>query len=89
MRGTTVEFVNDAGLTVRNCAGGSPARQSGSARKFKFTFSAWEGGPAKVRLRVTAPGYATYEEEGAFMTGCFTKQIEVVLVKTRPSYRAQ
>ena len=89
VRGATVEFVNDGGLTVRNCAGGSPAKQSGSARKFKFTFSAWEGGPPKVRLRVTAPGYAAYEEEGAFMTGCDSKKIEVVLMKTRPSYRAQ
>lgn len=87
VKGVTVEFLWE-GQTLPNCIDRSPAKQIGTGRKFKFVFSAYERAPAEVLLRVTAPGYTTYEEKGEFMIRCGQK-IEVVLRKTAPSYRTE
>jgi hypothetical protein len=85
--GVTVEFLLE-GRTLRNCGlNGTPAKQSGSAPKFKFRFSSYEGGFRDlILLRVRAPGYTTYEEKNNFMGRC-RERWDVVLRKGGPSYR--
>ena len=86
VKGVTVEFF-EGGRTLPNCGmNGPPAKQSGSAPKFKYRFNSYELGFPEVLLRVTARGYITYEEKGSFMRGCHEK-IDVVLRKKGPSYR--
>lgn len=87
--GVTVEFLRD-GRTLPNCGiGGTPAKQSGSVPKFKFRFSSYEGGFSDpILLRVTAPGYTTYEEKNNFMGRC-RERWDVVLKKKGPSYRTR
>ncbi len=85
--GVTVEFLRE-GRTLPNCGfDKTPAKQSGSAPKFRYRFSSYEGGFRElILLRVTAPGYTTYEESNNFMGSCREKW-DVVLRKKGSGYR--
>lgn len=85
IEGVTVEFLLE-GRTLPHCGDRSPAKQGGAGRKLKFRFRSYENGPPEALLRVAAPGRATFEEKGKFMSGCY-ERFEVILSKKGQSYR--
>ena len=75
VKGATVQFINlRDGSLVQNCKDKSPAKRSGSGYKVMFYFSAYgNGGPGEILLRVTAPGYNTFEERNTYLNGCYQR----------------
>lgn len=90
VKNVTIEYFYPGSRTlVEDCLKRSPAKQTGTKGQFKFKFGSPElGGPDGVILRVTAPGYETYEQRGPLLQGCHLT-VEVVLKKSSAGRRVK
>jgi hypothetical protein len=90
VRNVTLEyFYPGSRILVTDCLKRAPAKQTGTKGQFKFVFGSPElGGPDGVTLRVTAPGYETYEQRGPLLQGCYLT-VEVVLKKSSAGRRVK
>lgn len=61
----------DGGEVYLNCGNKLPARVIAAKGQKEFAFQSDENGPVGYAiLRVTAPGYNTFEQKGFFLAGC-------------------